>query len=145
MSKHDVPGSVVPEKSIRKSNLEEILCTLLIFLKPDTFQGAVKAINERTLLVLDENGSGRLDLGMFLAILALICGGPLETRKRIAIDALLWRPMNEGGANLKKVDAIRYIKLLRTIYVLSHNYSELMELHSWDATTVHRRRPFCVS
>jgi hypothetical protein len=107
MSKHDVSGSVVPEKSIRKSNLEEILCILLIFLKPDTFQGGVKAINERTLLVLDENGSGRLDLGMFLAILALICGGPLETRKRIAINALLWRPMNEGGANLKKVDAIR--------------------------------------
>ncbi|GAU30690.1 hypothetical protein TSUD_39140 [Trifolium subterraneum] len=133
MSEHDVPvsysGSGVPEKSIRKPNLEEILRKLLIFLKPDTFQGAVKAINERILSVLDENGSGRLDLGMFYAILAPICGGPPERRKRIAFDALLWRPMNEGGANLKKVDAVRYIKLLRAIYVPSHGSSELMELH----------------
>jgi hypothetical protein len=37
--------------------------------------------------------------------------------------------MNEGGANLKKVDAVRYIKLLRAIYVPSHGSSELMELH----------------
>ncbi|CAJ2629217.1 putative TPR repeat-containing protein [Trifolium pratense] len=133
MSERDVPvsysGSGVPEKSIRKPNLEEILRKLLIFLKPDTFQGAVKAINERILSVLDENGSGRLDLGMFYAILAPICGGPSERRKRIAFDALLWRPMNEGGANLKKVDAVRYIKLLRAIYVPSHGSSELMELH----------------
>ncbi|WJX10807.1 hypothetical protein P8452_01486 [Trifolium repens] len=133
MGEHDVPvsysGSGVPEKSIRKPNLEEILRKLLIFLKPDTFQGAVKAINERILSVLDENGSGRLDLGMFYAILAPICGGPPERRKRIAFDALLWRPMNEGGANLKKVDAVRYIKLLRAIYVPSHGSSELMELH----------------
>ncbi|XP_004497804.1 uncharacterized TPR repeat-containing protein At1g05150-like [Cicer arietinum] len=133
MSEHDVPvsysGSGVPEKSIRKPNLEEILRRLLSFLKPDTFQGAVKAINERILSVLDVNGSGRLDLATFYAILAPICGGPPERRKRIAFDALLWRPMNENGANLKRVDATRYIKLLRAIYVPSHSVSsELMEV-----------------
>lgn len=132
MSEHDVPvsysGTGVPEKSIRKPNLEEILRKLLSFLKPDTFQGAVKAINERILSVLDENGSGRLDLGMFFAILAPICGGPPERRKRIAFDALLWRPMNEDGANLKKVDATRYIQLLRAVYVPSQGVSELMEV-----------------
>ncbi|CAK8570579.1 unnamed protein product [Lathyrus sativus] len=133
MSERDVPvsysGSGVPQKSIRKPNLEEILRKLLSFLKPDTFQGAVKAINERILSVLDENDSGRLDLGMFYAILAPICGGPAERRKRVAFDALLWRPMNEDGANLKKVDATRYIKLLRAIYIPSQGVSELMEVH----------------
>jgi hypothetical protein len=44
----------------------------------------VKAINERILSILDENGSGRLDLGMFYAILATISGDPLERRKRVA-------------------------------------------------------------
>ncbi|KAI5397630.1 uncharacterized TPR repeat-containing protein At1g05150 isoform X2 [Lathyrus oleraceus] len=133
MSEHDVPvsysGSGVPQKSIRKPNLEEILRKLLSFLKPDTFQGAVKAINERILSVLDENDSGRLDLGMFYAILAPICGGPAERRKRVAFDALLWRPMNEDGANLKKADVTRYIKLLRAIYIPSQGVSELMEVH----------------
>ncbi|KAJ7955480.1 Calcium-binding EF hand protein [Quillaja saponaria] len=133
MSEHDVPVSVsgrgLPEKSIRKPNLEEILRRLLDFLKPETFQGAIKAINERILSVLDETGSGRVDLGMFYAVLAPICGGPAERRKRVAFDALLWRPMNEGSAQIKKVDAAGYIKLLRSIYVPSHGVSEMLEVH----------------
>ncbi|KAJ7979793.1 Calcium-binding tetratricopeptide family protein [Quillaja saponaria] len=133
MSERDVPvsysGSGVPEKSIRKPNLEEILRRLLNFLKPETFEGAVKAINERILSVLDETGSGRVDLGMFYAVLAPICGGPLERRKRVAFDALLWRPMNEGGAQIKKADAVGYIKLLRAIYIPSHGVSEMLEVH----------------
>ncbi|XP_057429260.1 uncharacterized TPR repeat-containing protein At1g05150-like [Lotus japonicus] len=138
MSENDVPvsysGSGVPQKSIRKPNLEETLRRLLSFLKPETFQGAVKAINERILSVLDESGSGRLDLGMFFAILAPICGGPSERRKRIAFDALLWRPMNEDGANIRKIDAATYIKLLRAVYVPSIGASELMEVRG-DADT----------
>ncbi|KAF4358311.1 hypothetical protein F8388_014581 [Cannabis sativa] len=99
MSDKDVPlsysGGGVPERSIRKPNLEEILRRLLNFLKPETFQGAVKAINERLLSCLDDTGTGRVDLGMFYAVLAPICSGPPEKRKRIAFDALLWRPVNE--------------------------------------------------
>ncbi|XP_072075086.1 uncharacterized TPR repeat-containing protein At1g05150 isoform X2 [Arachis hypogaea] len=140
MSEHDVPvsysGSGVPEKSIRKPNLEEILHRLLNFLKPETFQGAVKAINERILSVLDESGSGRVDLGMFFAILAPICGGPPERRKRVAFDALVWRPMNEDGASVRKVDATTYIKLLRAIYVPSQGVSELMEVHGESDTSM---------
>ncbi|GKU90049.1 hypothetical protein SLEP1_g4096 [Rubroshorea leprosula] len=51
MSENDVPisysGGGGPQKSIRKTNLEEILRRLLNFLEPETFQGAVKAINEK--------------------------------------------------------------------------------------------------
>lgn len=141
MSDKDVPvsysGSGVPEKSIRKPNLEEILRRLLNSLKPETFQGAVKAINERILSVLDETGSGRVDLGMFYAVLAPICSGPPERRKRVAFDALLWRPVNEGSPQIKKVDASRYIKLLRAIYVPSHGVSEMLEVHGdTDASMV---------
>lgn len=133
MIDRDVPvsysGTGAPQKTIRKPNLEEILRRLLNFLKPETFQGAVKAINERILSVLDETGSGRVDLGMFYAILAPICSGPLEKRKRVAFDALVWRPVNEGISQIRKADAVKYIKLLRAIYVPSHGVSEMLELH----------------
>lgn len=142
MSDGDVPvsysGTGVPQRSIRKPNLEEILRRLLDFLKPETFQGAVKAINERILSVFDDTGAGRVDLGMFFAVLAPICCGPPEKRKRIAFDALLWRPVNEGGgAQIRKTDATKYIKLLRAIYVPSHGVSEMQELHGeTDSSTM---------
>ncbi|GMJ07003.1 hypothetical protein like AT1G05150 [Hibiscus trionum] len=133
MNETDVPvsysGGGAPQKSIRKPNLEEVLRRLLSFLKPETFQGAVKAINEKILSILDEMGSGRVDLGMFYAVLAPICNGPLDKRKKIAFDALLWRPVNEGGSQIRKVDAVQYIKLLRAIYVPSHGISEMLEVH----------------
>ncbi|XP_043712649.1 uncharacterized TPR repeat-containing protein At1g05150-like [Telopea speciosissima] len=133
MSETEVPvsysGSGVPEKSIRKATLEETLRKLLNFLKPETFQGTVKVINERILTVLDVSGSGRVDLGMFYAVLAPICSGPAERRKRVVFDALLWRPVNEGGVYIKKEDAIKCIKLLRAIYIPSHGVSEMLEVH----------------
>ncbi|KAE9617592.1 hypothetical protein Lal_00034563 [Lupinus albus] len=140
ISEHEVPvsysGRGDPEKSIRKPSLEEILHRLLSFLKPETFQGAIKAVNERILSVLDESGSGRVDLGMFFAILAPICGGPPERRKRMAFDALLWRPLDGDGANVKKVDATLYIKLLRAVYVPSQGVSELLEIHGDSDTSM---------
>ncbi|KAK1554171.1 hypothetical protein Q3G72_008822 [Acer saccharum] len=138
MRDNDVPvsysGGGGPQKSIRKPNLEEILRKLLNFLKPETFQGAVKAINERILSVLDETGSGRVDVGMFYAILAPICSGSPEKRKRVIFDALLWRPANEGNSQVKKADAVAYIKLLRAIYLPSHGVSEMMEVHGETET-----------
>ncbi|KAH1030305.1 hypothetical protein J1N35_046181 [Gossypium stocksii] len=133
MNEIDVPvsysGGGGPQKSIRKPNLEGILRRFLRFLKPETFQGAVKAINERILSVLDETGSGRVDLGMFYAVLAPICNGPPNERKRIAFDALLWQPVNEDSSQIRKVDAVQYIKLLRAIYVPSLGISEILEVH----------------
>lgn len=133
MNETDVPvsysGSGAPEKSIRKASLEEILRKLLGFLKPETFVEAVKAINQRILSVLDDSESGRVDLGMFFALLAPLCGGTPEKRKRIVYDALLWRPVNEGSTQIKKMDSQRYIKLLRAIYIPSHGASEILEIH----------------
>ncbi|XP_077220263.1 putative TPR repeat-containing protein At1g05150 [Tasmannia lanceolata] len=133
MSETDVPisysGSGVPEKSIRKAALEGILRKLLNFLKPETFQGAVKAINERILSLMDGSGSGRVDIGLFYAVLAPICIGPSDKRKRTVFDALLSRPVNEGKTQISKADAITYIKLVRAIYIPSHGVSEMMEVH----------------
>lgn len=133
MNEGDVPisysGSGVGEKSIRKASLEEILHRLLSFLKPETFVGAVKAINQKILSVLDESESGRVDLGMFFAIIAPLCGGSAEKRKQIAYESLLWRPINEGSTQIKKSDAQRYIKLLRAIYIPTHGISEMLEIH----------------
>ncbi|XXG66099.1 hypothetical protein AAC387_Pa05g3645 [Persea americana] len=133
MNENDVPvsysGSGLPEKSIRKAALEEILRRLLRFLKAETFQGAVKAINERVLAVLDGSGSGRVDLGMFFAVLAPICMGSSDKRKRTVFDALLWRPVNEGGTQIRRADAISYIKFLRAVYIPDHGISDMMEVH----------------
>ncbi|KAK6938908.1 hypothetical protein RJ641_032416 [Dillenia turbinata] len=122
-------GSGAPEKSIRKAALEIILRKLLNFLKPDTFQGAVKAINEKIITFLDESGSCRVDLGMFFAVLAPICGGSPEKRKRVAYDALLWRPASEGSSLIRKADALHYVKLLRAVYIPMQGVSEMMEQH----------------
>ncbi|XP_010263891.1 PREDICTED: uncharacterized TPR repeat-containing protein At1g05150-like [Nelumbo nucifera] len=131
MTETEVPvsysGSGAPEKSIRKAALEGILRKLLSFLKPETFQGAVKAINEKILSDLDGAGSGRVDLSMFYAVVAPICSGAPDKRKRVAFDAL--RPMNEGSAQIKKADALKYIKLLRAIYIPSDGVSEMLEIH----------------
>ncbi|XP_071696123.1 uncharacterized TPR repeat-containing protein At2g32450-like [Rutidosis leptorrhynchoides] len=133
MNETDTPvsysGYGLPEKSIRKAALECILRRLLNFLKAETFVGAVKAINLKILSVLDESESGRVDLGLFFAVLAPICGGAPNRRKRIAFESLLWRPVNteENGGNIKKADALRYIKLLRSIYITSHSVNSVNE------------------
>ncbi|GMH23402.1 hypothetical protein Nepgr_025245 [Nepenthes gracilis] len=133
MDENDVPisfsGTRVPQKSIRKNTLEGILRRLLSFLMPETFQEAVRAINERILTVLDESGVGRVDIGMLYALIAPICGGSPEKRKRVAFEALLWRQSNDGTSQLTKSDAARYIKVLRAIYLPSHAVSELLEIH----------------
>ncbi|MCO5579383.1 hypothetical protein L7F22_033238 [Adiantum nelumboides] len=74
--------------SVSKDKLEELLRILLHFLNPHTFQGAVKAVNERILSVLDRAGEGQVDAGMFGAILAPICAGHMEKRKRVAFEIL---------------------------------------------------------
>lgn len=129
-------GAGVPEKSIRKASLEVILRRLLNFLKPETFVGAVKAVNQKILSVLDESELGRVDLGLFLAVIAPICGGTPEKRKRVAFDALLWRPANEDSTQIQKGDALRYIKLLRAIYIPSHGMSEILEIHGESDSTM---------
>ncbi|KAK6130998.1 hypothetical protein DH2020_035261 [Rehmannia glutinosa] len=96
---------------------------------PETFVGAVKAINQKILSVLDESETGRVDLGMFFAVIAPLCGGAADKRKQIAYESLLWRPVNEGNTQIKKSDALRYIKLLRAIYIPSHGISEMLEIH----------------
>ena len=40
-------------------------------------------------------GGLRVDLELFLAILAPICIAPLEKRMRVACDALVWQPVND--------------------------------------------------
>lgn len=133
MSETNVPlsysGSGAPVKSIRKAGLEMILQKLLHFLQAETFQGSVKAVNEKILSIMDATGSGRVDLGMFFAVIAPICSGPIDRRKRVAFDAILWRQVNEGRGLIRRSDAITYIKLLRSVYIPSHGVNDMTELH----------------
>ncbi|KAF6160543.1 hypothetical protein GIB67_019483 [Kingdonia uniflora] len=114
----------VPEKSVRKPALEGILCRLLHFLKPETFQGAVRAINRRILSIFDDWGSGDINLGMFYAVISPICKGSSVKRKRMVFDALMWLRGNIDEARIRKSVAVRYIELLRAIYISSYEFNE---------------------
>ncbi|KAH7286126.1 hypothetical protein KP509_33G059500 [Ceratopteris richardii] len=125
-------GDGATGKFIRKEELEKIMRRLLFYVKPETFQGAVKAINGRILCVLDSAVSGRVDVGMFLATIAPICAGSQDTRKRVAFDALVWRAPKEVGA-ISKGDALQYFRCLRAVYLPSQGGSASLEVHPNDA------------
>lgn len=128
--KKELNESKMPaSSSVRKDELEEVLRRLLHFLKPDTFQGAVKAINERILSVLDQACLGCVDLGKFFAVLAPICGGLVEKRKRAAFDFLVECASKGIKAEVPKADVSMYLKLLRAIYIPTQGASQMMELH----------------
>lgn len=117
---------------VRKHELEKILARLLHFLKPDTFQGAVKAINMKVLKILDQAGTGQVDLGLFFAVIAPICAGSPDKRKQVAFDALAWRSSKGSSAEIPKADASNYMRLLRVVYMSTQGVSDLMELHGED-------------
>ncbi|XP_010939406.1 uncharacterized TPR repeat-containing protein At1g05150 [Elaeis guineensis] len=133
LNQNDVPisysGSRAPEKSIHRVALERIVHKTLHFLKGEMFEEAFKAINEKVLSVMVASASARVDLGMFFAVLAPICSGPAGKRKRVAFDALLWRPNNEYRAEIRRCDAVAYIKLLRAVYIPSHDSSDMIAVH----------------
>lgn len=116
-----------------KDEVERILSHLLHFLKPDTFQGAVKAINKKVLCELDRVGTGQIDLGLFLAVVAPMCAGSTDKRKQVAFDALVWRASKGSStAEISKSDASAYMKLLRVIYLPSQGGSDMMVIHGED-------------
>ncbi|KAJ4973759.1 hypothetical protein NE237_006933 [Protea cynaroides] len=129
-------GSVETEKLISKAALEVILRKLLLFLIPETFQGAVKAVDQQILSVLDATSSGRVDLGIFYAVIAPICAGEPGNRKRTAFNALLWRSRKQGQGVIGKVDALIYIRYLRHIYFSSQGYSDLSVVHIEEDNTM---------
>ncbi|XP_071924090.1 uncharacterized TPR repeat-containing protein At2g32450-like [Coffea arabica] len=129
-------GSIFAERSIRKASLEGILRELLSFLKPETFVGSVKAINKKILSVFDEVYTGNIDRDLFFAVIAPLCSGPLERRKRVAYHALLCRPGHEGSSKIKRSDAQKYIKLLRAIYIPSFGVNDILEIDDTDESMV---------
>ena len=69
----------------------------------------MKYINQRMLAVLDTDENGTVDLGKVLAVVALLCGAPMEDRKRTAYDILLWRAKKEDG-QLPRGHALGYFR-----------------------------------
>ncbi|XP_042509852.1 uncharacterized TPR repeat-containing protein At2g32450-like [Macadamia integrifolia] len=117
---------------ISKATLELILRKLLHYLTPEDFRVTVVKVNQKILRVLDATGSGRIDLGMFYAVIAPICAGEPGNRKRAAFDALLWRGTrrNDGQDVIQKVDALIYMRYLRLIYLSSpQGYRDQLVVH----------------
>lgn len=61
---------------------------------------------------------------MFYAVIAPLCNGHSDKRKRVAFEALMWKPVKEGSSQITKTDAEKYIKLLRAIYMLEAHGEE---------------------
>ncbi|OAY71103.1 putative TPR repeat-containing protein [Ananas comosus] len=115
------------ERVATKAELEGILRKLLHFLNVESFQEAMKVINEKILTILDATSSGKIDLSMFFAVVAPICTGPPENRKGVAFDFLA----DNGGFNgrISKTDASIYLKYMRVIYFQnSQSFSDPVEL-----------------
>ena len=66
---------------------------------------------------------------VFFSVLAPICLGSPDKRKRYAFDALMWRSTKGIGVQIWKEDASSYIGLLRAVYLPSQGVSDMMELH----------------
>ncbi|KAH7404632.1 hypothetical protein KP509_15G035600 [Ceratopteris richardii] len=117
------------DKSVRKEELEKILRNLLHHTKPDVFHDAMKAINIRLLKALDKASSGKVDAGMFFALIAPICAGSQDSRKQAAFDALVWRSSEETGAiAISKADAFLYFSWLRAVYLTTVEASFILEV-----------------
>ena len=110
------PGGGSEGKIVRKANVEKIFRRLLDNVTtPETFSQAMKHINQRMLAVLDTDENGTVDLGKVLAVVALLCGAPMEDRKRTAYDILLWRAKKEDG-QLPRGHALGYLRDLALVY-----------------------------
>jgi hypothetical protein len=77
---------------------------LLHFLEPETFQGTVKAVNETMLTVFTGIGLGRVDFGLFYAILAAICADTPKKRKCYDFYALVWLSAQGRGFIVGHID-----------------------------------------
>ncbi|KAF2324649.1 hypothetical protein GH714_015917 [Hevea brasiliensis] len=73
-------------------------------------EGAFVVVEPSKFKTVSEKTTLRQDLVNALQIRAFqrITSGSPDKRKRIAFDALLWRPANEGGSQIRKSDAVRY-------------------------------------
>lgn len=87
-------------------------------LPAETFQQAMRALNEKVLVVVEN--SGVIDVGLFLAMIGLLCTGDPFLRKSIAFEALQWRrgPPVHGAPVLRR-DAEGFLKLVRQVYLPS--------------------------
>lgn len=56
-----------------------------------------------------------MDLGKVLAVVAILCGAPMEDRKQAAYDILLWRARKEDG-QLPRSHAVNYFRDLHLVY-----------------------------
>mmetsp|Transcript_22546 Transcript_22546/g.31383 ORF Transcript_22546/g.31383 Transcript_22546/m.31383 type:complete len:815 (-) Transcript_22546:204-2648(-) len=112
------PSLTQPDgKIVRKASVERIFRRLLgSCTNPQTFQVAMKHINQRMLAVLDTDENGTVDLGNVLAVVAILCEGPMEDRQRAAYDILLWRARKENDGNLPRQHAINYFNHLYQVY-----------------------------
>ncbi|KAF9595420.1 hypothetical protein IFM89_000338 [Coptis chinensis] len=75
---------------------------------------------------------------MLCALLAPICSGlPRQPVSRAVFMLSLWRYVGEGSSVVKKVDAMRYIELLRAFYLPSRSTNRAAEFYGEvDVSTV---------
>lgn len=102
------------ERTVRKPALELIVRKLLDFLEPETFQEAMKALNEKVISKLVDTGN--VDAGLFAASIALACSGPMEERKNVAFNFLMSR-RNGDSDGISRGETEAFVELLQAVYL----------------------------
>ncbi|XP_042519156.1 uncharacterized TPR repeat-containing protein At1g05150-like [Macadamia integrifolia] len=117
------------EKTIRRKCLADALIRHNKEFQRNTKLNLFKEINQKILSVLDSTRSGRVEFGMFYAVIAPTCAGEPKNCKRAAFDALLWQSRRKEGRDvMEKVDALKYMRYLRLLYFPSQGCSTTDQL-----------------
>lgn len=113
------PSGEPPERMVPKAEVEQLVRGLLpAELPAETFQQAMRALNEKVLVAVEN--AGVIDLGLFLAMVALLCTGEVAVRKAVAYEALQWRRGALASAGpVAQRDAEGFLKLVRQVYLPS--------------------------
>eukprot|EP00889_Picochlorum_renovo_P000760 jgi/Picre1/27790/NNA_000754.t1 len=118
-------------KQTRKIHQAEILDTLQRLIQPRSpphlVEAALKALHKRILPLLDADGSGYLNFGTIMGILALLVDAPPRERLETAYRFIMSRSSGSvtGETPATRADIIEFISSLKVAFELKHDWKLL--------------------
>ncbi|KAI8112334.1 hypothetical protein M9434_003657 [Picochlorum sp. BPE23] len=120
-------------KQTRKIHQAEILDTLQRLIQPRSpphlVEAALKALHKRILPLLDADGSGYLNFGTIMGILALLVDAPPRERLETAYRFIMSRSSGSvtGETPATRADIIEFISSLKVAFELKHDWKLLQK------------------
>lgn len=120
-------------KQTRKIHQSEILDTLQRLIQPRSpphlVETALKALHKRILPLLDADGSGYLNFGIIMGILALLVDAPPRERLETAYRFIMSRSSGSvtGETPATRADIIEFLSSLKVAFELKHDWRLLQK------------------